>query len=134
MKEIFGDALIFGNILQDNLFRIIERNKNTDSYFGGKECGKSLTFQQLANLMYKLRLTPEMFELSFDENEIPTDVDELKEYVRSKKKGGYNTEGISKDQLIEIAKWMASNAVKENLCIYLQDYLESKGLLFRLIE
>jgi hypothetical protein len=134
MKEIFGDALIFGNILQDNLFRIIERNKNTDSYFGGKECGKSLTFQQLANLMYKLRLTPERFGLSFDENEIPTDVDELKEYVRSKKKGGYNTEGISKDQLIEIAKWMASNAVKENLCIYLQEYLESEGLLFRLIE
>jgi hypothetical protein len=84
--------------------------------------------------MYKLRLTPERFGLSFDENEIPTDVDELKEYVRSKKKGGYNTEGISKDQLIEIAKWMASNAVKENLCIYLQEYLESEGLLFRLIE
>jgi hypothetical protein len=145
-ERLFGDSRIYGTILQDNVFRIIDKDKentkakkNRHYEAKGRECIDKY-FYDLTEIMYRLKLTPEMFDLKI--TDYPKDKDGLEAFLKNKK---FNTTKMTKDQMLEAGKWVASviktddgkketSIQKEHLCALLKKYFEEQQLLYKLLE
>jgi hypothetical protein len=134
--KMFKDKDIYGTILTGNTFRIIDKSKenvkakkNRHYELKGQEC-TSPTFQKITDMLYKLKISPEDFEIEMEE--YPKDQDKLIKYLQTKKE--YKTEGMSKPELVAAAKWVATGMKKDGLCKYVQQYFDANNLLFKLIQ
>lgn len=136
-EKMFEDKDIFGRMLQDNIFRIIDKAKesekaktNSHHELKGADCKNSLNFPELADIMYRLKLKPENFGLEMEE--FPKDKNGIIKYL--KKKDFKNIDDMPMDQLIEAAKWVATGYIKVQLCEIIKEFFEQQKLLFKLVE
>jgi hypothetical protein len=134
--ELFGDEKIYGTIIQDNTFRIIDKSKenvkakkNRHYEVRGQEC-TSPTYKKLTDLLYKLKLRPSDFELTT--KEIPKEEEGLKKYLFKEKE--YNTDDMTKAEMIAAAQWVSTGLKKDGLCKYIQQYFDANNLLYKLIK
>jgi hypothetical protein len=135
-KRLFGDKDIYGTILQDNIFRIIDKKKENakakkDRHYilKGREC-VDLRYQQLTDIMYRLKLSPEMFDIRMAP--YPSDKSGIEKYLRKEKE--YKTEEMTLDELIQAAKWTSTGMIKDGLCEIIQEYFNQQKLLYKLIK
>jgi hypothetical protein len=128
--ELFGDQEVFGTILQDDTFRIIDRAKKSEK-LKGQEC-TSPTYQKLTDLLYRLKLNPEDFEIELV-NQVPKDEEAIRKYLEKEKKYT-KTDKMTKPELLFAAKWVATGLKKNGICQYIQQYFDANKLLYRLIQ
>lgn len=135
-KRLFGDKDIYGTILQDDIFRIIDKTKenvkakkNRHYTLKGREC-VDLRYQELTDILYRLGLSPELVDI--ETGQYPKDKDGLEKYLQKEKE--YKTEKMTMDQLTEAAKWTSTGMIKDGLCEIIQEYFNQQKLLYRLIQ
>lgn len=127
--EMFGDKDVYGTILQDDTFRIVDKTKGSVK-LKGQECTFP-TFQKITDLLYRLKLQPSDFEIEYIK-ELPTNVDLAKKFIQKEKE--YKTDEMSKRQIMEASKWVATGLKKDELCKYIQGFFDENKLLYRLIQ
>ena len=136
IKRLFGDKKLYGTVLQDNIFRIIDKSKETtkttknrQGRVKGREC-VDLRFQELTDILYRLKLTPEA--IGIQTKQYPKDKNKLIDYLIKEKE--YKTENMSIEQLLEAAKWASTGLIKDGLCEIIQEYFIQESLLYKLIQ
>jgi hypothetical protein len=137
MKRLYGDKDIYGTVLNDDVFRIIDKTKenakakkNRHYTLKGREC-VDLRFQELTDIMYRINLAPENFGISV--KPYPKEKSGLEKFLQKEKEYS-NTDKMSMDQLLEAAKWASTGLIKDGLCEIIQEYFEQERLLYRLIS
>ena len=138
-ERLFGDKEIYGTVLQDNIFRIIDKTKerkvstkNSKPHkLKGTKCKESLSFQQLTDIMYRLNIKPELYE-ELEIGEFPEDSSGLAKYLKEKK--DYKTDQMTPEQMMEAGKWVATGLLKDQLCVIIRDYFEEQELLYKLVD
>jgi hypothetical protein len=136
----FGTAPIYGTILQDNKFRIINKYKedpradeNAHHKITGRECVNGFTFQGLTDLLQSLELEPEDFELEPNPNASGKKEEEMKKFLVTSNK--YDTSNMTLDELKYAVKWASvPGIVKGDLCEIIQKYLYENNLLYKLVN
>ena len=131
-EELFGDEQVFGTIIQDGKFRIVDKQDQSKQQekLKGEEC-KSPTYQKLTDLLYRLKLLPVDFEIEMVKK-IPKDIEEMKKFLTREKE--YNTDNMSKAEIESASKWVATGLKKDGLCKYIQQYFDANNLLYKLID
>ena len=136
-KRLFGEKDIYGTVLQDDVFRIIDKTKenakakkNRHYILKGREC-VDLRFQELTDILYRLKLSPENFGITT--KTYPKERDKIQKYLQKEKEYS-NMDNMSMEQLQEAAKWASTGLIKDGLCEIIQEYFEQERLLYRLIQ
>jgi hypothetical protein len=135
-EELFSGEDIYGTILQDKKFRIVDKTKESkkktkgrQTESKGQEC-TSPTFQKITDLLFKLNLTPSDFEIPLVK-EYPKDEQGLQKFLVKEKE--FKTEEMSKEEILFAAKWVATGLKKDGLCKYIQQYFDANNLLYKLV-
>jgi hypothetical protein len=135
-KRVFGDKDIYGTILQDDVFRIIDKSKenvkakkNRHYTLKGREC-VDLRFQELTDILFRLKIKPESVGIRV--NRHPTEKIELQKYLQKEKE--YKTENMTDEQLREAGKWASTGLIKDGLCEIIQKFFDQEQLLYKLIQ
>jgi hypothetical protein len=115
--------------MQDNKFRIIDKTKPSQK-LKGEEC-TSPTYQRLTELLYRLKLNPSDFEIDLVK-QIPKDEEGMKKFLQKEKE--FDTDNMSKAEIVSATKWVATGLKKYGLCKYIQQYFDANKLLYRLIQ
>jgi hypothetical protein len=135
-KELYT---MYGTILQDNEFRIIDKSKESkkkkkdeDEDFNGIECKPGHKYQDLTDILARLNIYPENIpDLKVDYASIPQTEDEMKAYLKKK---SFRVERMTEDEMEEAAKWISTGAQKDKLCEIIKDYFEKQQILFKLVD
>ena len=137
----FGSSPIYGTILQDNQFRIVDRikedttksSKNAHHKITGRECTEGRTFQLLTDMLKVLDLNPEDFELEINPSKYGKTKESMQKFLVTSNK--YKTAKMTMEELIHASKWASVEGIgKEELCTYIRRYLDENGLLYKLVN
>jgi len=139
-KTRFGSSPIYGTILQDNEFRIVDKvkedpkaTKNAHHKITGRECVEGRTFQALTDMLKVLKLEPEDFDLEINPSDYGNTKESMQKFLITSNK--YKTSNMSMEELVHASKWASVNGiVKEDLCKYIRQHLDEKGLLYKLVN
>jgi hypothetical protein len=139
-KTRFGSSSIYGTILQDNEFRIVDKVKedpkavkNAHHKITGRECVEGRTFQALTDMLKVLNLEPEDFDLEINPRDYGNTKESMQKFLITSNK--YKTSNMSMEDLLHASKWASVNGiVKEDLCNYIRQYLDEKDLLYKLVN
>jgi hypothetical protein len=137
IKRLFGDKDLYGTILQDDVFRIIDKTKenkkakkNRHYMLKGREC-VDLRFQELTDILYRLKISPA--NVGIQTRTYPKERSEMEKFVQKEKEYS-NTENMTDDQLVEAAKWASTGLIKDGLCEIIQEFFTQEKLLYKLIQ
>jgi hypothetical protein len=137
-KEKFQENEIYGTILQDDKFRIIDKQRKgkkakkskKGSQLNGTKCENGFEFWELTNIIFRLGVTPESLGIEIDASKIPEDEETLKAYLKKEK--DYKLEGMTLEEMKEAAKWVSNGYTKVSLCQELRKIFEQQELLYKL--
>ena len=133
----FGDKDLYGTILQDNVFRIIDKTKqnakakkNRHYVLKGREC-VDLRFQELTDILFRLGISPEL--VGVQTNAYPKERGAIEKYLEKEKEYS-EVAKMSVEQLTNAAKWASTGLIKDGLCEIIQEFFTQEELLYKLIQ
>ena len=138
-EEKFGDQRIYGTILQDGKFRIIDKFKedkkaadNAHYSITGRECVHGFKFQDLTDILQTLDIKPEDYDLEPNPQAYGKTKAEIEKFLINSNQ--YKTINMSMEDLIYAARWASiPRIVKNDLCKLIQTYLDENDLLYKLV-
>lgn len=136
IKRLFGDKDLYGTILQDNVFRIIDKTKentkakkNRHYTLKGREC-VDLRFQELTDILFRLKISPE--KVGVQTRTYPKERTAMEKFLQKEKEYS-ETEKMTPEQLLEAVKWTSTGLIKDGLCEIIQEFFTQEELLYKLI-